>query len=191
MEDFHQRLGNLKKQRLHDNKVAKYNYTSALERIKQQLLKLDETFHVEKELPVSKGRLISACVRERPGATDAKSQAAAQHYRRHIEQTKEPLFLAHPRLFQAYAAETQHSPTFPQSAVGAKMNLVCIRRSMLTTMLLPDGSYTWPGKGIPAMTVFTRGLGMPKGVQPKLKPRLIWKGIHLPRTLHGDHTAVT
>lgn len=111
--------------------------------------------------------------------TDEKSVAAAEHYRRHIESTHEPVFLAHPRLYRAFATESQHSPTFAQDAVGVIMNMICIRRGMMTPMELPDGSFTWPAKGIPPMTVYTRALGLPKGIGPKLQPRLSKLHAHL------------
>ncbi|KLP16284.1 Uncharacterized protein LW94_1843 [Fusarium fujikuroi] len=111
--------------------------------------------------------------------TDPKLIAAATEYRQHIEKTGEPVFLANPRLYADFAAETQHSPAFAQNAVGALMSMVSVRRGMMTPMELPDGTFTWPAKGIPPMTVYTRCLGMPKGVGPKLKPRLNALHAHL------------
>ncbi|KAF5567438.1 hypothetical protein FNAPI_663, partial [Fusarium napiforme] len=56
--------------------------------------------------------------------TDPASIAAADEYRRHIEATNEPLFLAHPRLYADYAAETQHSPAFAQNAIGTLLSMI-------------------------------------------------------------------
>ncbi|RYC80809.1 hypothetical protein BFJ63_vAg16302 [Fusarium oxysporum f. sp. narcissi] len=42
----------------------------------------------------------------------------------------------------------------------------------MTPIELPDSSFTWPAKGIPPMTIYTCALGLPKGIGPKLQPRL-------------------
>ncbi|KAJ4022441.1 hypothetical protein NW766_001476 [Fusarium irregulare] len=74
-----------------------------------------------------------------------------QEYTEHIKKTGEPIFLMNPKLFYSFSSASQHSPAFTQTAIRATIRLLCVRRSMLSVMTLPDGTTSWPGKGIPPL----------------------------------------
>ncbi|RBR22131.1 uncharacterized protein FIESC28_04636 [Fusarium coffeatum] len=74
-----------------------------------------------------------------------------QEYTEHIKKTGEPIFLMNPKLFYSFSSASQHSPAFAQTAIRAILRLLCVRRSMLSVMTLPDGTTSWPGKGIPPL----------------------------------------
>ncbi|KAF0642567.1 hypothetical protein FPSE5266_10515 [Fusarium pseudograminearum] len=103
-----------------------------------------------------------------------------EEYRRHIKETGDPLFLMNPQLFYSFANSSRHSPIFAQSAIRTIMQMLCVRRSMLSQMTLPDGSVTWPGKGIPTLLCNEVELNLPEQVKPKLH--------HAIRSLHANLT---
>ncbi|KAJ4133488.1 hypothetical protein NW768_005074 [Fusarium equiseti] len=74
-----------------------------------------------------------------------------RHYSDHIRATGEPLFLMNPKQFFGFSSASQHSPAFAQSAIRTILHMLCVRRSMLSVMTLPDGTKSWPGKGIPPL----------------------------------------
>ncbi|CAG1987119.1 unnamed protein product [Fusarium graminearum] len=103
-----------------------------------------------------------------PPNLTARQIQREEEYRRHIKDTGEPLFLMNPQLFYSFANSSRHSPLFAQSAICTIMQMLCVRRSMLSQMTLPDGSVTWPGKGIPALLCNEVELNLPEQVKPKL-----------------------
>lgn len=74
-----------------------------------------------------------------------------REYSDHIKTTGEPLFLMNPKLFFSFSSASQHSPAFGQTTIRTILRILCARRSMLSVMTLPDGTKSWPGKGIPPL----------------------------------------
>ncbi|KAH7193643.1 uncharacterized protein B0J16DRAFT_83399 [Fusarium flagelliforme] len=89
-------------------------------------------------------------------STDAPLKTIRQikrwrEYSDHIKKTHEPLFLMNPKLFFSFSSASQHSPAFAQTAIRTIPRILCVRRSVLSVMTLPDGTTSWSGKGIPPL----------------------------------------
>ncbi|KAM0502726.1 hypothetical protein ACHAP8_003556 [Fusarium lateritium] len=110
----------------------------------------------------------------------------AGEYRAHIKETGEPIFLMNPQLFYAFANSSRHSPSFAQNAIRTIMQMLCVRRSMLSKMTLPDGTITWPGKGIPPLSCNEVEFDMP--VQAKPKVREVIMRLHANLTTQGPRS---
>ncbi|EGR52491.1 uncharacterized protein TRIREDRAFT_103155, partial [Trichoderma reesei QM6a] len=91
---------------------------------------------------------------------DAIARRECREYEDMVDRLKEPIFLLHPTLFDAYGSSQKFSAIVAQHAIRPIMKMMAIRRGMLTLTKLPDGTLVSPGADIPPMEIRTERLNL-------------------------------
>lgn len=90
-----------------------------------------------------------------PEATTSLSRRFRLEYESFIREGKGPLHLLNPQLFQHYAIAHDWSTEVSTNAVKPIMDMMSLKREILSQMTMPDGSMTCLGKNLKNMTVRT------------------------------------
>ncbi|SCV30511.1 uncharacterized protein FFB14_03085 [Fusarium fujikuroi] len=85
-----------------------------------------------------------------------RDQLMKEEYTTYIQERKGPLFLMNPDLFQKFCDEIKSErPEIAGQAILPLLRMFCLRRGMLTSATMPDGTTVVPGEGIPSMHIRT------------------------------------
>ncbi|KAJ4316159.1 hypothetical protein N0V84_008015 [Fusarium piperis] len=85
-----------------------------------------------------------------PSGTSPRTQRLGQEYIDFVRSGQGPLFLLNPALFQAFAKHVNDDGVVAERAIKPLLEMICLRRGMLSQLTLPDGTMTTPGDEMPA-----------------------------------------
>ncbi|KAF4996847.1 hypothetical protein FDECE_12283 [Fusarium decemcellulare] len=89
------------------------------------------------------------------GADSAYALQLKKEYIAFVGDGQGPLFLLNPQLFEAFKGMMKNNANVAQIAIKPLLEMLCLRRGMLSELTLPDGSIVSPGGDIPDMKVRT------------------------------------
>jgi hypothetical protein len=146
------------------------------------------------EESISLDRLLSGRVTPESKLTE-RQQKRADEYREYVRAGRVPLFLLNPSLFKSFATTQNWSTSVSTLGVQPILQMLSVRRGMLTEMEMPDGGTTYMGEGIAGISTETVKLDYPLDIRLTLQghiSKLVDKLLSpqdsgLPEVLPGGH----
>ncbi|KAI8718083.1 hypothetical protein NCS52_00886300 [Fusarium sp. LHS14.1] len=84
------------------------------------------------------------------GTISQRSQQLRAEYVNFVTSGQAPLFRLNPILFQAFAKDVSDDGAVAERAIKPLLEMLCLRRGMLSQLTLPDGTVISPGDEMPA-----------------------------------------
>lgn len=84
------------------------------------------------------------------GTTSLRAQQLRAEYVDFVRSGQAPLFRLNPILFQAFAKDVNDDGAVAERAIKPLLEMICLRRGMLSQLTLPDGTIISPGDEMPA-----------------------------------------
>ncbi|RSL69016.1 hypothetical protein CEP54_002558 [Fusarium duplospermum] len=85
-----------------------------------------------------------------PDAALPRAQRLRAEYMDFVRSGQAPLFRLNPNLFQAFAKYVGDDVAVAEKAIKPLLEMICLRRGMLSKLTLPDGTVISPGDEMPA-----------------------------------------